>query len=92
MFGDVPQGRCPLRKPLESSGADTRRERKKATAARRVPRDSLSHTHTRSAIMAQAKISARMNTDAAKGKFSRSVSMADRSMHLLQSLDEIEMR
>lgn len=43
MFGDVPQGRCPLRKPLESSGADTRRERKKATAARRVPRDS--HTH-----------------------------------------------
>ncbi|XP_053476532.1 BAG family molecular chaperone regulator 2 [Ictalurus furcatus] len=42
--------------------------------------------------MAQAKISARMNTDAAKGKFSRSVSMADRSMHLLQSLDEIEMR
>ncbi|KAF4090021.1 hypothetical protein AMELA_G00044910 [Ameiurus melas] len=42
--------------------------------------------------MAQAKISARMNTDASKGKFSRSVSMADRSMHLLQSLDQIEMR
>ncbi|KAF5905001.1 BAG family molecular chaperone regulator 2, partial [Clarias magur] len=42
--------------------------------------------------MAQAKISARMNPDAAKGKFSRSVSMADRSMRLLESLDEIEMR
>ncbi|MCJ8730910.1 hypothetical protein PDJAM_G00189740 [Pangasius djambal] len=42
--------------------------------------------------MAQAKISARVNTDAAKGKFSRSVSMADRSMRLLESLDEVEMR
>ncbi|KAK3554697.1 hypothetical protein QTP70_032644 [Hemibagrus guttatus] len=42
--------------------------------------------------MAQAKISARINTDASKGKFSRSVSMADRSMHLLESLDEIEVR
>ncbi|MCI4376731.1 hypothetical protein PGIGA_G00191910 [Pangasianodon gigas] len=42
--------------------------------------------------MAQAKISARVNTDSAKGKFSRSVSMADRSMRLLESLDEIEMR
>ncbi|KAB5582028.1 hypothetical protein PHYPO_G00182480 [Pangasianodon hypophthalmus] len=42
--------------------------------------------------MAQAKISARVNTDTAKGKFSRSVSMADRSMRLLESLDEIEMR
>ncbi|XP_027021488.1 BAG family molecular chaperone regulator 2 [Tachysurus fulvidraco] len=42
--------------------------------------------------MAQAKISARMNTDAAKGKFSRSMSMADRSTRLLENLDEIELR
>ncbi|KAI5108557.1 BAG family molecular chaperone regulator 2 [Silurus meridionalis] len=42
--------------------------------------------------MAQAKINSRMNTDASKGKFSRSVSMADRSMRLLESLDEIEIR
>lgn len=54
------------------------------------------HTHTDTEtdtdIMAQAKISSRMNTDASKGRFSRSVSMADRSMRLLENLDEIEMR
>ncbi|XP_062851963.1 BAG family molecular chaperone regulator 2 [Trichomycterus rosablanca] len=43
--------------------------------------------------MAQAKITARMNNEAAKsGRFSRSVSMADRSLRLLESLDQIEMR
>ncbi|KAL7890423.1 hypothetical protein AOLI_G00026810 [Acnodon oligacanthus] len=41
--------------------------------------------------MAQAKISAKMN-DAKSGRFSRTISMADRSERLLQSLDEVEMR
>lgn len=41
--------------------------------------------------MAQAKINAKMN-DASKGKFTRTMSMADRSGRLLESLDQIEMR
>ncbi|XP_016120985.1 BAG family molecular chaperone regulator 2 isoform X2 [Sinocyclocheilus grahami] len=41
--------------------------------------------------MAQAKINAKMN-DASKGKFSRTLSMADRSGQLLDSLDQIETR
>ncbi|KAL6487573.1 hypothetical protein MHYP_G00041990 [Metynnis hypsauchen] len=41
--------------------------------------------------MAQAKISAKMN-DAKSAKFSRTISMADRSNRLLESLDEVEMR
>ncbi|XP_026080540.1 BAG family molecular chaperone regulator 2 [Carassius auratus] len=41
--------------------------------------------------MAQAKINAKMN-DASKGKFSRTLSMADRSGRLLESLDQIETR
>ncbi|XP_043090505.1 BAG family molecular chaperone regulator 2 [Puntigrus tetrazona] len=41
--------------------------------------------------MAQAKINAKMN-DASKGKFTRTLSMADRSGRLLESLDQIEMR
>lgn len=87
MFGDVPQGRCPSRKPLESTGVSRRRER----GREKNPPHAV-HTLRPSAIMAQAKISARMNPNAAKGKFSRSVSMADRSLRLLESLDEIEMR
>uniref|UniRef100_A0A673GE15 Uncharacterized protein n=1 Tax=Sinocyclocheilus rhinocerous TaxID=307959 RepID=A0A673GE15_9TELE len=39
--------------------------------------------------MAQAKINAKMN-DASKGKFTRTISMADRSGQLLESLDQIE--
>ncbi|XP_016332636.1 BAG family molecular chaperone regulator 2 isoform X2 [Sinocyclocheilus anshuiensis] len=41
--------------------------------------------------MAQAKINAKMN-DASKGKFTRTLSMADRSGQLLESLDQLEMR
>ncbi|XP_051946142.1 BAG family molecular chaperone regulator 2-like [Xyrauchen texanus] len=41
--------------------------------------------------MSQAKINAKMN-DASKGKFSRTVSMADRTGRLLENLDQIEMR
>ncbi|XP_029926528.1 BAG family molecular chaperone regulator 2 [Myripristis murdjan] len=41
--------------------------------------------------MAQAKIQAKMN-DAPIGKFSRTLSMADRSGRLLESLDQLEMR
>ncbi|KTG35841.1 hypothetical protein cypCar_00020389 [Cyprinus carpio] len=41
--------------------------------------------------MAQAKINAKMN-DASKGKFARTISMADRSGQLLESLDQIETR
>ncbi|NP_957294.2 BAG family molecular chaperone regulator 2 [Danio rerio] len=41
--------------------------------------------------MAQAKINAKMN-DATKNKFTRTMSMADRSGRLLESLDQIEMR
>ncbi|XP_016422700.1 BAG family molecular chaperone regulator 2 [Sinocyclocheilus rhinocerous] len=41
--------------------------------------------------MAQAKINAKMN-DASKGKFTRTLSMADRSGQLLESLDQIETR
>lgn len=41
--------------------------------------------------MAQAKINAKMN-DASKGKFTRTMSMADRSGRLLESLDQIETR
>lgn len=41
--------------------------------------------------MAQAKIQARM-TDVTTAKFSRSLSMADRSGRLLESLDQLEMR
>ncbi|KAG1941583.1 BAG family molecular chaperone regulator 2 [Pimephales promelas] len=39
--------------------------------------------------MAQAKINAKMND---KGKFTRTISMADRSGRLLENLDQIEMR
>ncbi|XP_026879436.2 BAG family molecular chaperone regulator 2 [Electrophorus electricus] len=42
--------------------------------------------------MAQAKINAKINDAAKGGKFCRSISMADRSMRLLESLDQIEMR
>lgn len=42
--------------------------------------------------MAQAKISAKINEAARSGKFSRTVSMADRSLRLLESLDDLEMR
>lgn len=42
-------------------------------------------------IMAQAKIHAKMN-EAACSKFSRTLSMADRSVRLLESLDQLEMR
>lgn len=41
--------------------------------------------------MAQAKIHAKMN-EAAHGKFSRTLSMADRSGRLLESLDQLEIR
>ncbi|KAI4813288.1 BAG family molecular chaperone regulator 2 [Pseudochaenichthys georgianus] len=41
--------------------------------------------------MAQAKIQAKMN-DAMGSKFSRTLSMADRSGELLESLDQLEMR
>lgn len=41
--------------------------------------------------MAQAKIQARM-TEATTAKFSRSLSMADRSGRLLESLDQLEVR
>ncbi|KAF4105422.1 BAG family molecular chaperone regulator 2 [Onychostoma macrolepis] len=41
--------------------------------------------------MAQAKINAKMN-DASKGKFTRTLSMADRSGRLLENLDQIETR
>ncbi|XP_023117123.1 BAG family molecular chaperone regulator 2 [Amphiprion ocellaris] len=41
--------------------------------------------------MAQAKIQAKMN-EAACSKFSRTLSMADRSGQLLESLDQLEMR
>ncbi|KAL6101740.1 bag2 [Pungitius sinensis] len=41
--------------------------------------------------MAQAKIQAKMN-EAACSKFSRTMSMADRSGQLLESLDQLEMR
>ncbi|XP_065105697.1 BAG family molecular chaperone regulator 2 [Paramisgurnus dabryanus] len=41
--------------------------------------------------MAQAKINAKLN-DGSKGKFSRTISMADRSGRLLENLDQIEMR
>lgn len=91
MFGDVPQGLCPTKENARKHWSEYE-ERKKLLHA--VHSDFLTHTHTRtqSADMAQAKISARMNTDAAKGKFSRSVSMADRSTRLLENLDEIELR
>ncbi|XP_072532925.1 BAG family molecular chaperone regulator 2 [Salminus brasiliensis] len=42
--------------------------------------------------MAQAKISAKMNDATKAGKFSRTISMADRSLRLLENLDDIEMR
>ncbi|XP_076830510.1 BAG family molecular chaperone regulator 2 [Brachyhypopomus gauderio] len=42
--------------------------------------------------MAQAKINAKMNDAGKGGKFSRTISMADRSLRLLESLDQIEMR
>lgn len=42
--------------------------------------------------MAQAKIQAKMNEAAKGGLFSRSMSMADRSSRLLESLDQLEMR
>ncbi|XP_029496114.1 BAG family molecular chaperone regulator 2-like [Oncorhynchus nerka] len=42
--------------------------------------------------MAQAKIHHAKMTEAAKGKFSRSMSMADRSGQLLESLDQLEIR
>ncbi|XP_031694978.1 BAG family molecular chaperone regulator 2 [Anarrhichthys ocellatus] len=42
-------------------------------------------------IMAQAKIQAKMN-EATCSKFSRTLSMADRSGQLLESLDQLEMR
>ncbi|XP_070980504.1 BAG family molecular chaperone regulator 2-like [Oncorhynchus clarkii lewisi] len=42
--------------------------------------------------MAQAKIHHAKMTEAAKGKFSRSMSMADRSGQLLESLDHLEIR
>ncbi|CAL8359811.1 unnamed protein product [Boreogadus saida] len=41
--------------------------------------------------MAQAKIQAKMN-EATKSKFSRTMSMADRSGRLLESLDQLEIR
>lgn len=41
--------------------------------------------------MAQAKIQAKM-TESLGAKFSRSLSMADRSGRLLESLDQLEMR
>lgn len=41
--------------------------------------------------MAQAKIQAK-TSDAPRGQFSRTLSMADRSGRLLESLDELEMR
>ncbi|KAJ8013745.1 hypothetical protein DPEC_G00032980 [Dallia pectoralis] len=42
--------------------------------------------------MAQAKIHQAKMTEAAKGKFSRSMSMADRSGRLLETLDQLEIR
>ncbi|XP_014069799.1 BAG family molecular chaperone regulator 2 [Salmo salar] len=42
--------------------------------------------------MAQAKIHHAKMTEAAKSKFSRSMSMADRSGQLLESLDQLEIR
>lgn len=51
------------------------------------------HPATRPSLpgMAQAKIQARM-TEATTAKFSRSLSMADRSGRLLESLDQLEVR
>ncbi|KAJ8377711.1 hypothetical protein AAFF_G00254450 [Aldrovandia affinis] len=42
--------------------------------------------------MAQAKIQAKMNEAGKGGKFSRSMSMADRSGRLLEQLDQLEIR
>ncbi|XP_006638927.1 BAG family molecular chaperone regulator 2 [Lepisosteus oculatus] len=42
--------------------------------------------------MAQAKILAKMNESERNSKFSRSLSMADRSGQLLESLDQLELR
>ncbi|MBN3308877.1 BAG family molecular chaperone regulator 2 [Amia ocellicauda] len=42
--------------------------------------------------MAQAKIQAKMNESDRSSKFSRSVSMADRSGRLLENLDQLEIR
>lgn len=51
------------------------------------------HPTTRLSLpgMAQAKIQARM-TEATSAKFSRTLSMADRSGRLLETLDQLEMR
>ncbi|KAF0027400.1 hypothetical protein F2P81_020141 [Scophthalmus maximus] len=59
--------------------------------------DIKNHNHNdrpvcRSAVMAQAKIQAKMNEAACTGKFSRTLSMADRSGRLLENLDQLEMR
>lgn len=66
----------------------------KGKAADRPSYLQLTDPHTRThTSMAQAKITAKMNNEAAKsGKFIRSVSMADRSLRLLENLDQIEMR
>lgn len=42
--------------------------------------------------MAQAKIQAKMNEASFNAKFSRTLSMADRSGQLLESLDQLEVR
>ncbi|XP_076018093.1 BAG family molecular chaperone regulator 2 [Genypterus blacodes] len=51
----------------------------------------LSRSQHSSTNMAQAKIQAKMN-DPPRSKFSRTMSMADRSGRLLESLDQLEMR
>ncbi|XP_040033788.2 BAG family molecular chaperone regulator 2 [Gasterosteus aculeatus] len=65
------------------------------TASGRAPSDSspdrfiITQIHKkRRAVMAQAKIQAKMN----ESKFSRTMSMADRSGQLVESLDQLEMR
>ncbi|XP_026209868.1 BAG family molecular chaperone regulator 2 [Anabas testudineus] len=62
------------------------------TAVDRTQDSSLRHGSTKPlTIMAQAKIQAKMN-EAPHGKFSRTLSMADRSGRLLESLDQLEIR
>lgn len=56
-----------------------------------VSRTGLRGTAESVTVMAQAKIQARL-TEASCDKFSRTLSMADRSGRLLESLDELEMR
>ncbi|XP_028982739.1 BAG family molecular chaperone regulator 2 [Betta splendens] len=75
-----------------AGGATLSRTDHERTTGRASPRLAGTATRDRSlAVMAQAKIQAKMS-DAACSKFSRTLSMADRSGRLLESLDDLEMR